>query len=155
MCLVTGDKHNETEEKATEDIKVRILKYYVHNAHSHLYKWTKRKNRARQFLGTNLEHLHPPTTTTPAIQTRNYGHSSSASLPDPHNTTNTTGMSGRLACQTGFCAGRNAGRNTPGTRDWSRLRDRTLAVAKIRTKIRAKMTFFLGGKNYLQNIYFF
>ena len=32
MCLVTGDKHNETEEKATEDIKVRILKYYVHIA---------------------------------------------------------------------------------------------------------------------------
>ena len=32
MCLVTGDKHNEKEEKATEDIKVRILKYYVHIA---------------------------------------------------------------------------------------------------------------------------
>ena len=32
--------------------------------------------------------------------------------------------------------------NTPGTRGWSRLRDRTLAVAKNR----AKMTFFSGGK---------
>ena len=33
--------------------------------------------------------------------------------------------------------------NTPGTRGWSRLRDRTLAVAKNR----AKMTFFSGKKN--------
>ena len=41
-------------------------------------------------------------------------------------------------------------KNTPGTRGWSRLRNRTLAVAKNR----AKMTFFSGGgKNYL--IFFF
>ena len=42
--------------------------------------------------------------------------------------------------------------NTPGTRGWSRLRDRTLAVAKNR----AKMTFFSGAKkNYLKKIFFF
>ena len=41
---------------------------------------------------------------------------------------------------------------TPGTRGWSRLRDRTLAVEKNR----AKMTFFSGAeKNYLKKIYFF
>ena len=40
---------------------------------------------------------------------------------------------------------------TPGTRGWSRLRDRTLAVAKNR----AKMTFFSGTKNnYLKKIFF-
>ena len=42
--------------------------------------------------------------------------------------------------------------NTPGTRGWSRLRDRTLAVAKNR----AKMTIFSGAKkNYLKKIFFF
>ena len=43
-------------------------------------------------------------------------------------------------------------RNTPGTRGWSRLRDRTLAVAKNC----AKMTFFSGAKKKLpkKNIYF-
>ena len=41
--------------------------------------------------------------------------------------------------------------NTPGTRGWSRLRDRTPAVAKNR----AKMTFFSGGgKNYLKKYFF-
>ena len=42
--------------------------------------------------------------------------------------------------------------NTPGTRGWSRLRDRTLAVAKNR----AKMTFFSGGGEKLpkKNIFF-
>ena len=45
-----------------------------------------------------------------------------------------------------------AEKNTPGTRGWSRLRDRTLAVAKNR----AKMTFFSGAKkNYLKKIFFF
>ena len=33
-------------------------------------------------------------------------------------------------------------KNTPGTRGWSRLRDRTMAVAKNRVK----MTFFSGGE---------
>ena len=37
--------------------------------------------------------------------------------------------------------------NTPGTRGWSRLRDRTLAVAK--------MTFFLGGKKLPKKDIFF
>ena len=42
--------------------------------------------------------------------------------------------------------------NTPGTWGWSRLRDRTMAVAKNR----AKMTFFSGvKKNYLKKIFFF
>ena len=46
---------------------------------------------------------------------------------------------------------------TPGTRGWSRLRDRTLAVAKNR----AKMTFFSGGEKipkkniFLGKFYFF
>ena len=41
--------------------------------------------------------------------------------------------------------------NTPGTRGWSRLRDRTLVVAKNR----AKMTFFLGEKKLpKKNIFF-
>ena len=40
--------------------------------------------------------------------------------------------------------------NTPGTRGWSRLRDRTLAVAKNR----AKITFFSGEKKLpKQNIF--
>ena len=50
-----------------------------------------------------------------------------------------------------FCILRN-NKNTPGTRGWSRIRDRTLAVAKNR----AKMTFFSGGKkNYLKKNIFF
>ena len=40
--------------------------------------------------------------------------------------------------------------NTPGSRGWSRLRDRTLAVAKNR----AKMTFFSGGKKITPQIFF-
>ena len=42
-------------------------------------------------------------------------------------------------------------KNTPGTRGWSRLRDRTLAV----TKNRAKITFFSGEKKLpKKNIFF-
>ena len=41
--------------------------------------------------------------------------------------------------------------NTPGTRVWSRLRDRTLDVPKKRTKI----SFSYKNKNYLKTIFFF
>ena len=39
-------------------------------------------------------------------------------------------------------------KNTPGTRGWSRLRDRTLAIQKKRAKINF---FFLVKKNYYLN----
>ena len=52
----------------------------------------------------------------------------------------------------GHYCGKKYSRNTPGPRGWSRLRDRTLAVAKNH----AKITFFSGGgKNYLKKYIFF